>query len=246
MFGPGTRDRRSREWLRLAAGMDQTQLGLAAEINHRGPCRGSNTAGQGFRRTWLLRWRRRLGARPPSSRSRWISFRQLDPGCGYADAPRDTSINSSLNATSLLRSLSASASGHCQTRCRCSTATSRMTRRSNGLLAKFVRLLGAASGAVVGNVMRAAERLGCILLPMPDELGRHLGDVDRRQPSPNDQRKPGSRPRPGRSPALHGRSRARPLGPAPRCSTSERSDRGPSSGRGPTGSLGRFSCRVTR
>lgn len=28
---------------------------------------------------------------------------------------------------------------------------------------------------VVGNSMRAAERLGCILLPMDDELGRHLG-----------------------------------------------------------------------
>lgn len=30
-------------------------------------------------------------------------------------------------------------------------------------------------GAVVGNVIRAAERLGCLVLPMPDELGRHLG-----------------------------------------------------------------------
>jgi Zn-dependent peptidase ImmA (M78 family)/transcriptional regulator with XRE-family HTH domain len=28
---------------------------------------------------------------------------------------------------------------------------------------------------VVGNSIRAAERLGCIVLPMPDELGRHLG-----------------------------------------------------------------------
>lgn len=28
---------------------------------------------------------------------------------------------------------------------------------------------------VVGNSVRAAERLGCIVLPMPDELGRHVG-----------------------------------------------------------------------
>lgn len=28
---------------------------------------------------------------------------------------------------------------------------------------------------VVGNSIRAAERLGCIVLPMPNELGRHLG-----------------------------------------------------------------------
>jgi Zn-dependent peptidase ImmA (M78 family)/DNA-binding XRE family transcriptional regulator len=32
-----------------------------------------------------------------------------------------------------------------------------------------------AEGDVVGNAMRAAERLGCVVLPMPDELGRHLG-----------------------------------------------------------------------
>ncbi len=30
-------------------------------------------------------------------------------------------------------------------------------------------------GAIVANAMRAAERLGCFVLPMPDELGRHLG-----------------------------------------------------------------------
>lgn len=30
-------------------------------------------------------------------------------------------------------------------------------------------------GAVVGNTVRAAERLGCVVLPMDDELGRHLG-----------------------------------------------------------------------
>jgi Zn-dependent peptidase ImmA (M78 family)/DNA-binding XRE family transcriptional regulator len=29
--------------------------------------------------------------------------------------------------------------------------------------------------SVVGNVIRAAERLGCLVLPMPQELGRHLG-----------------------------------------------------------------------
>lgn len=30
-------------------------------------------------------------------------------------------------------------------------------------------------GDVVGNAMRAAERLGCVILPMDDELGRHMG-----------------------------------------------------------------------
>lgn len=30
-------------------------------------------------------------------------------------------------------------------------------------------------GAVVGNAMRAAERLGCVILPLSSELGRHLG-----------------------------------------------------------------------
>lgn len=30
-------------------------------------------------------------------------------------------------------------------------------------------------GDVVGNAIRSAERLGCVVLPMPDELGRHLG-----------------------------------------------------------------------
>lgn len=29
--------------------------------------------------------------------------------------------------------------------------------------------------AVMGNTIRAAETLGCLVLPMPDELGRHLG-----------------------------------------------------------------------
>jgi Zn-dependent peptidase ImmA (M78 family)/DNA-binding XRE family transcriptional regulator len=32
-----------------------------------------------------------------------------------------------------------------------------------------------SEGDVVGNAVRAAERLGCVVLPMPDELGRHLG-----------------------------------------------------------------------
>jgi transcriptional regulator with XRE-family HTH domain len=32
-----------------------------------------------------------------------------------------------------------------------------------------------SDGDVVGNAMRAAERLGCLLLPMREELGRHLG-----------------------------------------------------------------------
>jgi Zn-dependent peptidase ImmA (M78 family) len=32
-----------------------------------------------------------------------------------------------------------------------------------------------AEGERVGNAMRAAERLGCVVLPLPDELGRHLG-----------------------------------------------------------------------
>lgn len=34
---------------------------------------------------------------------------------------------------------------------------------------------GLAEGAVVGNAMRAADRLGCVVLPMISELGRHLG-----------------------------------------------------------------------
>ncbi|MFC5289156.1 ImmA/IrrE family metallo-endopeptidase [Actinokineospora guangxiensis] len=34
---------------------------------------------------------------------------------------------------------------------------------------------GFAEGDVVGNSVRAAERLGCVVLPMADELGRHLG-----------------------------------------------------------------------
>lgn len=34
---------------------------------------------------------------------------------------------------------------------------------------------GIADGAVVGNVMRAADRLGCVVLPLKTELGRHLG-----------------------------------------------------------------------
>lgn len=31
------------------------------------------------------------------------------------------------------------------------------------------------AGDVVGNAIRAAERLGCVVLPMDDELGRHMG-----------------------------------------------------------------------
>jgi len=34
---------------------------------------------------------------------------------------------------------------------------------------------GLGDSDVVGNSIRAAERLGCIVLPMADELGRHLG-----------------------------------------------------------------------
>ena len=34
---------------------------------------------------------------------------------------------------------------------------------------------GLRDNDVVGNSVRAAERLGCIVLPTPDELGRHLG-----------------------------------------------------------------------
>ncbi len=34
---------------------------------------------------------------------------------------------------------------------------------------------GIADGAVVGNAMRAADRLGCVVLPLKSELGRHLG-----------------------------------------------------------------------
>lgn len=34
---------------------------------------------------------------------------------------------------------------------------------------------GFSEGDVVGNSIRAAERLGCVVLPMSNELGRHLG-----------------------------------------------------------------------
>lgn len=34
---------------------------------------------------------------------------------------------------------------------------------------------GIEPGAVVGNAMRAADRLGCVVLPLTSELGRHLG-----------------------------------------------------------------------
>jgi Zn-dependent peptidase ImmA (M78 family)/transcriptional regulator with XRE-family HTH domain len=34
---------------------------------------------------------------------------------------------------------------------------------------------GLAEGDVVGNAMRTADRLGCVVLPMASELGRHLG-----------------------------------------------------------------------
>ncbi|QNJ91444.1 ImmA/IrrE family metallo-endopeptidase [Mycolicibacterium fluoranthenivorans] len=34
---------------------------------------------------------------------------------------------------------------------------------------------GLGDGEVVGNSIRAAERLGCLVLPMREELGRHLG-----------------------------------------------------------------------
>ena len=34
---------------------------------------------------------------------------------------------------------------------------------------------GLVDGSVVGNAMRAADRLGCVVLPLGGELGRHLG-----------------------------------------------------------------------
>ncbi|MDL9978597.1 helix-turn-helix domain-containing protein [Microbacterium sp. ASV49] len=34
---------------------------------------------------------------------------------------------------------------------------------------------GVTEDAVIGNAIRAAERLGCVVLPMDSELGRHLG-----------------------------------------------------------------------
>jgi Zn-dependent peptidase ImmA (M78 family) len=42
--------------------------------------------------------------------------------------------------------------------------------------AYYVRQVASvADGAAVGNVIRAAERLGCVVLPLDNELGRHLG-----------------------------------------------------------------------
>jgi transcriptional regulator with XRE-family HTH domain len=43
---------------------------------------------------------------------------------------------------------------------------------------------GLAEGDVVGNAMRAADRLGCVVLPMISELGRHLGLSQRIDGSP--------------------------------------------------------------
>lgn len=43
---------------------------------------------------------------------------------------------------------------------------------------------GLAEGDVVGNAMRAADRLGCVVLPMISELGRHLGMSQRIDGSP--------------------------------------------------------------
>jgi Zn-dependent peptidase ImmA (M78 family)/DNA-binding XRE family transcriptional regulator len=41
--------------------------------------------------------------------------------------------------------------------------------------AELRELAGLDSDSVVGNVIRAAERLGCVVLPLESELGRHLG-----------------------------------------------------------------------
>jgi Zn-dependent peptidase ImmA (M78 family) len=43
------------------------------------------------------------------------------------------------------------------------------------LAAELRSLAGLDSGAVVSNMIRAAERLGCIVMPFPSELGRHWG-----------------------------------------------------------------------
>ena len=43
---------------------------------------------------------------------------------------------------------------------------------------------GFAEGDVVGNAMRSADRLGCVVLPMMSELGRHLGISQRIDGSP--------------------------------------------------------------
>lgn len=51
--------------------------------------------------------------------------------------------------------------------------------------AEEVRLAaGLAEGDVVGNAMRTADRLGCVVLPMISELGRHLGMSHRIDGSP--------------------------------------------------------------
>ena len=43
---------------------------------------------------------------------------------------------------------------------------------------------GVAEGDRVGNAMRAADRLGCVVLPLNDELGRHLGMSQRLDGTP--------------------------------------------------------------
>ncbi len=45
-----------------------------------------------------------------------------------------------------------------------------------------VRVAGSAGGEVVGNSIRTAERLGRVVLPMPDDLAATSGC--RRQPDP--------------------------------------------------------------
>lgn len=41
--------------------------------------------------------------------------------------------------------------------------------------AELRSMAGIDNGAVVSNMIRAAERLGCVVLPFPSELGRHWG-----------------------------------------------------------------------
>ena len=77
-----------------------------------------------------------------------------------------------------------------------------------------LRLLASLDeGAPVANAIRAAERLGCIVLPADSELGRHLGmSVRRGRPPDGVCREVGGA---WRSSTLDGRARARP--PIPSC-----------------------------
>lgn len=93
----------------------------------------------------------------------------------YADAPKkvvDRAVADSTTAVEIARTLSLK------------TVVDRLTSFSEDpndddaieRIASETRIIGGLnSGEVVGNSIRTAERLGCLVLPLDSELGRHLG-----------------------------------------------------------------------